>query len=112
MSEDSAPYDTGENEHPINLKEHLEKLVGEWQALRKDDHTRDSLRQVLGLLEGQAQLYARENSDSALVAELILQDLDNLGELENMRVSLETYEEARELDLWSLLSEYHPSSLD
>jgi len=53
MSEDSAPYDTDENEHPINLEEHLEKLVREWRESAAKDPHQESLREVLGLLGGQ-----------------------------------------------------------
>ena len=90
----------------IDLESHLEKLVKEWVAKGY------SLKRALEPLEQEGQYVVENDMPPQDVVQVILIDLGNLGEIDNLQKYLEEDEDARKADLWGLLSEYHPSSLD
>lgn len=88
------------------LKEVLEKKVEEWQKKEKQ-----SVGEVLDLLREGAGDYVSNRTPPQDVVAALMSVLSNQEE-EELREYLSNPEVEKEYDLWMLLSEMHPSSLD
>jgi hypothetical protein len=84
------------------LEIHLSNLVEEYQG---------NLQFVLEILGGQAGQEYKKSMSPEDVVNLILQDLGDMGELQQIKEDLDR-PEIREMDLWGLLERYpHPEHL-
>ena len=92
----------------LSLRTFLAELVQKWQDHPKPNEM--SLPQVLSVLGGELQNQVGQNDPPQDVANLILQELVNLGRLQDAAESLDqiSKEDRESLNLYDFLSEYGP----